>query len=161
MAKTYPTRIDIPEGSRVKLIELLNVNLAECLDLYSQVKQAHWNVKGTDFIQLHEFFDELAESLELHADEIAERATALGGVALGTVRMTSSTSTLPEYPNDVADGMKHVGLLVDRYGAFANRVRAAIDTADELADADTADLFTGVSREVDKHLWFLEAHLQA
>lgn len=161
MAKTYPTRVDIPEENRTKLIELLNTNLAEVLDLYSQTKQAHWNVKGTDFIQLHELFDDLAENLELHADEIAERATALGGTALGTVRMAAASSSLPEYPDDVADGVKHVALLVDRYGPYANRVRASIDTADELDDADTADLFTGISRDVDKHLWFLEAHLQA
>lgn len=161
MVKRYQTRIDIPEEARIKLIDLLNANLAEALDLYSQTKQAHWNVKGTDFIQLHEFFDELAETLEAHADDIAERATALGGTALGTVRMAAAASSLPEYPDDVADGIKHVGLLVDRYAEFGSRVRAAIDSADELGDADTADLFTGVSRDVDKHLSFLEAHLQA
>lgn len=161
MTKTYSTRIDIPEDARSDLIDLLNINLAEALDLYSQAKQAHWNVKGTDFIQLHEFFDELAETLEGHADDIAERATALGGTALGTVRMAAAASTLPEYPDDVADGVKHVGLLVDRYAAFGSRVRAAIDTADESGDANTADLFTGVSRDVDKHMSFLEAHLQS
>src|SRR5690606_19587077 len=121
----------IPEDNRTKLIELLNTNLAEALDLYSQTKQAHWNVKGMDFIQLHELFDDLAEKLEGHADELAERATALGGVAMGTVRMSASTSSLAEYPDDVADGAKHVGLLADRYGEFGNRVRAAIDAAED------------------------------
>lgn len=161
MSKTFPTKIDIPEDKRVPLIDLLNVSLAEAFDLYSQAKQAHWNVKGPDFIQLHELFDDLAETLEGHIDEIAERATALGGTALGTVRMAAAGSSLPEYPDDVADGAKHVGLLVDRYAAFASRLRSSIDDAEGLGDADTADLFTEVSRDVDKHLWFLEAHLQA
>jgi starvation-inducible DNA-binding protein len=161
MPRTFPTKIDIHEDKRSQLIDLLNVSLAEGIDLYSQVKQAHWNVKGTDFIQLHEMFDDFAEVLEGHIDEIAERATALGGTALGTVRMAAAASSLPEYPDDVADGSKHVGLLIDRYAAFASRVRDAIDSADSLGDADTADLFTGVSRDIDKHLWFLEAHLQA
>lgn len=161
MPRTFPTKIDIPEEKRSELIGLLNTSLAEGIDLYSQVKQAHWNVKGTDFIQLHEMFDDFAEVLEGHIDEVAERATALGGTALGTVRMAAAASSLPEYPDDVADGAKHVGLLIDRYAAYASRVRDAIDSADALGDADTADLFTGVSRDIDKHLWFLEAHLQA
>jgi|SRR5690554_3305140 len=160
MAKTYDTRIDLSSEARSELIALLNKNLAEALDLYSQTKQAHWNVKGVDFIQLHELFDELAENLEGHVDELAERATALGGVARGTVRMAAADSDLAEYPDDVADGIKHVGLLADRYGEYGNRVREAIDKAEELGDPVTADLFTGISRDLDKHLYFLESHIQ-
>lgn len=162
-AKTgsFRTSIDIPPERREQLIGLINQQLADCFDLRSQVKQAHWNVKGPQFIALHELFDDLALRLEAHVDLIAERATTLGGKALGTVRMAADASRLPEFPTDIADGMDHVSCLVERYANFAATTREAIDDADELEDIDTSDLFTQVSREIDKDLWFLEAHLQA
>lgn len=155
----FPTRNDLSEATRTKVCETLNQLLAETFDLYSQTKQAHWNVKGRDFIQLHKLFDELASTLEEPIDEIAERITALGGVAKGTVRMAGSNSKLPEYPVDATEGMQHVRLLSDRYAALGKAMRAAIDSTDAAGDKDTADLCTGVSRELDKSLWFLEAHL--
>lgn len=158
--RTFPTRVDIPEAQRTALVQLLNDRLADSFDLHSQLKQAHWNVKGTDFIQLHELFDVLATNVFGHIDTLAERATALGGTALGTARMAAANSTLPEYPVDVVDGLDHVRALVDRYGAYANLVRQSIEDAEKLGDADTADIFTEVSRSADKDLWFLEAHLQ-
>jgi starvation-inducible DNA-binding protein len=158
--RIFPTHIDIPESQRVELIALLNGRLADTFDLYSQLKQAHWNVKGTDFIQLHELFDTLAATTLGHVDLIAERATALGGSAVGTVRAASENSTLPEYPFDAVSGTEHVAALVERYGRYASAVRQGIEDAAKLGDADTADLFTEVSRAVDKDLWFLEAHLQ-
>src|SRR4029453_5136871 len=97
-SRTFATRIDIPEEARGSLIELLNARLADSFDLYSQLKQAHWNVKGSDFIQLHELYDDVAESVLEFVDMIAERATSLGGVALGTARMAASATTLDEYP---------------------------------------------------------------
>lgn len=161
MAHTYETRIDIPESDRKALIDLLNARLADAFDLYSHAKQAHWNVKGTDFFQLHELFDELADALREHVDMIAERATALGGTALGTARMSASSSALAEYPADISDGRAHTEALADRYAVFAASVRAAAGEAEELGDMDTNDLFVEVSRTIDKHLWFLEAHLQS
>ena len=157
----HETRIDIPEGERKALVDLINARLADTFDLYSQTKQAHWNVKGSDFIALHELFDELAASLVGYVDMIAERATTLGGTAMGTARMAAAASSLEEYPADIFDGKAHVVALADRYGAFAAQLREAIDISEEHGDKDTADLFTEVSRDVDKHLWFLEAHLQA
>ena len=157
----YPTRIDIPPEIRSQVIELLNQTLATTLDLKTQVKQAHWNVKGINFYQLHQLFDEIAIQLEEYIDLIAERVTALGGVAMGTVRIVASHSTLPEYPFDIVDGKDHVTALVDRMAPYAGVVRAAINQATELEDADTADLYTEISRTIDKHLWFLEAHRQA
>ena len=161
MGGMHVTRIDLPEVDRKALIDLLNASLADALDLYTQTKQAHWNVKGPDFIQLHELFDELAGRLVEHVDLIAERATTLGGTAMGTARMAGRSSTLDEYPADLYDGPGHTAALADRFGSFAATLRRAIDEADELGDKDTADLFTEVSRAVDKDLWFLEAHLQA
>jgi starvation-inducible DNA-binding protein len=158
--RTFDTRVDIPEESRGKLVELLNARLADSLDLYSQLKQAHWNVKGSDFIQLHMLYDDIAERVLEYVDEIAERATALGGLALGTVRMAAGASALDEYPEDSVAGMDTVDAIADRLGAYGANVRAAIDTAVELEDQDTADLFTEVSRAIDKDLWFVEAHLQ-
>ena len=156
----FATRMDIPEASRRKLVELLNARLADTFDLYSQLKQAHWNIKGSDFIQLHELYDEIAESVLEHVDEIAERATALGGLALGTARMAAEASTLEEYPLDAVAGMDTVEAIADRLGAYATSMRAAIETALELDDQGTADLFIEISRGIDKHLWFVEAHVQ-
>ena len=159
--RTFSTRIDIADSSRDELVELLNARLADTFDLYSQLKQAHWNVKGSDFIQLHELYDTIAESVLEYVDTIAERATALGGLALGTARMAAAASTLDEYPADAVAGMDTVAAIADRLGVYGASVRAAIEAALELDDQDTADLFIEVSRAIDKHLWFVEAHQQA
>ena len=158
--KLHKTSIDLNAEAREQMIALLNQQLADTFDLYSQTKQAHWNVKGPDFIQLHEFFDELATGVLAYVDLIAERATTLGGTALGTARMASAATRLDEYPATFFNGMASVEALVARYAALAASSRAAIDTADEADDKDTADLFTEISRGLDKSLWFLEAHLQ-
>lgn len=160
MATSHHTSIDIGAEARNKLNTLLNAQLADTFDLFSQTKQAHWNVKGMHFIQLHELFDKLAEELEDHTDTIAERVTALGGTAQGTARMAAAASRLPEIPLELGAGKATVKLLVERYAKLAQSTRKAIDEADKLGDADTADLFTAVSRDLDKALWFLEAHLQ-
>ena len=157
--KMYATRIDIAEDIRVKINSILNQTLAATLDLKTQTKQAHWNVKGTDFYQLHELFDEMAGELEEYVDMVAERVTALGGVALGTARMAAAESILPEYPLEAVTGVEHITALADRYAAYGKHVREAIDTTDDLGDADTADMYTEISRTIDKRLWFLEAHL--
>jgi starvation-inducible DNA-binding protein len=159
MAKHEGTRIDIAPKLRTSMIALLNQQLADTLDLQTQLKQAHWNVKGPHFIALHELFDKLAEELEDPVDDIAERITALGGVANGTARIAAKTSRLKEFPDGRIDGLRAVAALADRYGALAASTRAAIDAAGKQGDADTSDLFTGISRQLDKSLWFLEAHL--
>jgi starvation-inducible DNA-binding protein len=160
-ARAFPTRVGIPAETRRRMINLLNQHLADAFDLYSQTKQAHWNVKGLQFIALHELFDKLAEDLEEAIDDMAERVTALGGTALGTVRIAAASSSIAEYPLDITDGPQHIEALAERFGRLAGTVRSAIDTATEAGDADTADLFTEVSRMLDKNLWFLEAHVQA
>lgn len=158
--KLHTTRNDLPAVVREKAIELLNQHLADTSDLYSQTKQAHWNVKGAHFYQLHLLFDTLAEAVEGYVDMIAERTAALGGTALGTVRQSAERSRLPEYPLDATDDRLHLAALRDRYAALAKSSRAAIDAAAAFEDADTADLFTQMSRGLDQHLWMLEAHLQ-
>lgn len=140
---------------------VLNQHLADSFDLLSQVKQAHWNVKGSDFWQLHKLFDEVAEEVAEWVDQIAERVTALGGYATGTVRMAAASSTLPEFPTDITESMDYVKAVAARLSAFTNSAREAIDQTDELGDANTADLFTEISRCADKYLYFLEAHLQS
>jgi starvation-inducible DNA-binding protein len=157
----HKTSIDLDSETREQVITLLNQQLADTFDLYSQTKQAHWNVKGAQFFQLHELFDKLATETLVYVDDIAERVTTLGGTALGTARMSSSGSRLTEYPVKVIGSQESVEALVERYAALAASTRAAIDASDDLNDADTADLFTGISRGLDKSLWFLEAHLQA
>jgi starvation-inducible DNA-binding protein len=158
--RTFSTSIDLSHKTRDSMIALCNQQLADTFDLYSQIKQAHWNIKGEQFIALHKLYDEFAEQIIGYVDEIAERASALGGVATGTVRMAASNSRLPDYPLDATKDMDTVKELVERYAAYAKSTRKAIDEAEEMMDATTADLFTEISRETDKSLWFLEAHLQ-
>lgn len=157
----HNSKIDISRAKREKLIAILNQSLADAMDLKSQAKHAHWNVKGPNFIALHELFDRVATEIEAHVDEIAERVTTLGGTALGTVRIAAEQSALPQYPLEITDGTAHVDALSSALADFGKRVRKIIDETDELGDADTADLFTGVSRGIDKLLWFVEAHNQA
>ncbi|MGK7911242.1 MAG: DNA starvation/stationary phase protection protein Dps [Synechococcus sp.] len=159
-AHMYSSSIDIPADSRANLVALLNQTLADTLDLKTQVKQAHWNVKGMQFIALHEMFDGFSTILEGYIDMVAERVTALGGVAMGTARTAARESNLSEYDLDAVSGEAHVRALAHQYGAYASAVRAAISTAEANDDADTADLYTEISRQIDKDLWFLEAHLQ-
>jgi starvation-inducible DNA-binding protein len=156
----HETRIDIPTEARGKLVEVLNHQLADSLDLYAQAKYAHWNVKGSDFIQLHELFDSVAAHLLEFTDLIAERATALGGTAAGTVRMAAAASTLSEFPTKRIEGMEAVDALAEQVASYAATTRRAIQESEKLGDLSTSDLFTEVSRQADKDLWFLEAHLQ-
>jgi starvation-inducible DNA-binding protein len=157
----HKTKNDLPEKIRSAMIELLNQQLADVIDLGLQTKQAHWNVKGPHFIGLHELFDKVAEELEEFTDEIAERAVELGGVALGTIQIVSKNSRLTTYPLDLASGQGHVAALSGALAKFGATTRTAIDAAGKAGDADTADLFTEVSRGVDKLLWMIEAHLQS
>lgn len=157
----HNTKIDIAKNKREKLVAILNQRLADATDLKSQAKQAHWNVKGMNFIALHELFDQVSTELDPMVDDIAERITTLGGTALGTVRTAAQNSSLAEYPLEITDGAAHVDALSNALADFGKKVRADIDTTDSLDDKDTADLFTGISRSIDKLLWFVEAHLQA
>src|SRR5262245_11585263 len=156
----FQTRNDLPADARAKLVSLLNQQLADTFDLMSQTKFAHWNVKGPTFIALHKLFDKLAGMLQEHVDEIAERATALGGVAMGTARQAAAMSHTPEFPANTFKGQDVVAALAERFAAVGKATREAIDAADNLHDRDTADLFTEVSRDLDQGLYFLEAHLQ-
>ncbi len=157
---TFETRIDIDADVRKELVELLNQQLADATDLFTQTKQAHWNVKGMNFFQLHELFDTLAKVPRKQADLLAERATALGGMALGTVRMAAENSTLPEYPQETVEDEKVVNVMAERWAAYAASTRAAIGRSAELDEPSTEDLFTQLSREIDESLYFLESHLQ-
>ena len=156
----YSTRIDIPEATRVRVNELLNITLATTQDLWSQVKQAHWNVKGPNFYQLHLLFDEVATVVYEFIDLVAERITALGGEAHGTARQSAKASILPEYPTLPIGEREHTVALAERLAAYAKHVRDGIAKTDELNDQSTNDLYVEISREIDKKLWFIEAHLQ-
>lgn len=157
----HKTKLDIDAGDREKLVDLLNQRLADVIDLKTQAKQAHWNVKGMSFRALHELFDEVATVVEGHVDLIAERATALGGVALGTARQAAQRSGLQEYPLEITDGAAHVDALSTALADCGKAIRRSIDESTELGDQDTADVFTEVSRDLDKYLWMVEAHIQA
>ncbi|PAY16139.1 DNA starvation/stationary phase protection protein Dps [Rhodopirellula sp. SM50] len=154
------TRIDLPLCTREPMLKLLNQQLADTFDLFSQVKQAHWNVKGMKFMSLHLLFDKLAANLLRYADDIAERATALGGLAQGTARMAAENSNIEELPFEMTDGKAFVVAMADRFATYGASSRAAINQAEDVNDAVTADLFTEITREVNKSLYFLESHLQ-
>jgi len=159
-AVRYETENDLPRNTRTEVIGIVNQRLADAIDLQIQLKQAHWNVKGPHFIGLHELFDKIAEEVENYVDMIAERVVQLGGIAEGTVRTAAARSRLEEYPLDIAAGAAHVEAVARALSTFGREARMTIDETDGLDDADTADLFTEVSRGIDKWLWFVEAHTQ-
>ena len=159
-SRTYETRIDLAKPTRLALAQLLNQQLADMIDLFNQIKYAHWNVKGPAFMQLHELFDDIAERVEEACDLIAERIVNLGGTANGTTRQSAANSTIGEYNLNAVDGLDHVRKLADQIAKLAASIRSAILKSVEFGDPTTSDLFTEISRSLDKDLWFLEAHLQ-
>ncbi len=156
----HQTKNDLPSNTRNVAIDLLNAQLADSIDLALLTKQAHWNLKGPRFIAIHEMLDGFRTQIDGHVDTMAERAVQLGGTALGTTQAVAKTSKLAPYPIDIYAIKDHLPALIDRYSSVANATRKAIDDADEAGDADTADIFTAASRDLDKALWFLEAHVQ-
>jgi starvation-inducible DNA-binding protein len=160
VTRLYPTKNDLPEDTRREAIGLLNQRLADCIDLQTQCKQAHWNVKGPTFIALHKLFDEINEEVEEYVDLLAERVVQLGGVAEGTIGVVAKRSTLRDYVLTLSAGSEHVDALSDALAMFGRTVRVGIEEMNELEDADSADILTEISRGVDKWLWFVEAHHQ-
>jgi starvation-inducible DNA-binding protein len=158
--KTFATKNDLQSNAKAVSIDLLNARVADCIDLALLTKQAHWNLKGRQFIGVHEMLDGFRSQIDEFVDTMAERAVQVGGTALGTTQTTAAATALPPYPTDIHAISDHLRALIDRYGAAANNVRSSIDQATEAGDADSADIFTEVSRGLDKALWFLEAHLQ-
>ena len=157
---TFKTRIDLQMDQRQQIVEILNLQLADTFDMMSLIKQAHWNVKGPQFIALHQLYDEIASGLLAYVDMLAERVTALGGTAMGTVRMAAESSRLAAYPPELVQDMATVSFLSDQMARLAASTRSAADKAEELQDMATNDLYIEIVRDLDKWLWFLEAHLQ-
>ena len=158
MKTKFQTKNSLSGETRAKAAAILNQTLANCSDLYSQTKQAHWNLRGPRFYQFHLLFDRLAESVEKHLDTIAERVSSLGAIAKGTVRDAAKHSALDEFPTEPAGDAPYLAALIERYAVAANATRKGIDDSDAAGDADTADLLTAVSRDLDEALWLLEAH---
>ena len=156
----HPTKNDLPAKVRSKVIGILGDRLADATDLMLQTKQAHWNVKGPTFIALHELFDKVNESAEEWVDLIAERIVQLGGTAEGTIQATAKRTSMAAYPLEITSGRDHVEALSNALASFGKKVRSAIDKTGKAGDADAADIFTEISRDVDKYLWFVEAHNQ-
>jgi starvation-inducible DNA-binding protein len=158
--KNYPTKNDLKTNVKSVSIELLNARVADCIDLALLTKQAHWNLKGREFIAVHEMLDGFRTEVDDFVDTMAERVAQLGGTALGTTQAVAKATTLSPYPTNIHTIPDHLNALIDRYGRVANTVRECIDQTAEAGDANTADIFTEVSRGLDKALWFLEAHIQ-
>lgn len=157
MMKLHETMIGVPTGSKPRIVEMLNAQLAAITDLYSQAKFAHWNVRGPLFYAYHKLFDEVAAMVEPHVDVIAERITQLGGRAYGTIRMAASNSPLPEFPEGQGDEVFLARALAERFAGAGNNAREAVDDSAQLNDIATSDLLTSLVEDLDKALWFLEA----
>ena len=155
----YTSPSSLPDNARAALVDTLDARLADGLDLHSQIKVAHWNIKGPQFASLHPLFESFAVSLAEHNDEIAERAVTLGGLAHGTVRHVAKASRLVEYPQDTTRDMEHVKLLADRFDTYLTGMRESRGVAEKNGDTDTVDLLTGIITEFEKHTWFLRASL--
>ncbi|MCK8515076.1 DNA starvation/stationary phase protection protein Dps [Methylonatrum kenyense] len=145
---------------RRPMIDLLNQCLADAVDLETQARQAHWNVSGPNFIALHALFDKVFQQIQSHVDTLAERVTALGGIAVGTAAAAAKHSRLPSYPADAVGGTTHVEALSSALASFGRSVREAIPRAEDAGDMGTSDLFTEISRDIDQQLWLVEAHLR-
>ena len=154
-----PTHNTLSANIRTQAVELLNRHLAAAIDLHGQLKQAHGNVRGPTFIAVHELFDRVAGEAESYSDRIAERAAGLGGVAEGTVQVATERSFLIPYPLRIADENKHIFAVAATLAAFGQSARDAIGQSETFGDADTADLFTEISRGVDHQLWLVELHV--
>lgn len=152
--------IGLKSNTKTAMIDLLNARLADAIDLALATKQAHWNLKGPNFIAVHELLDQLRDDVDEHVDIIAERVAQLDGIALGTTQNVAQATRLAAYPTDIRKVPDHIGALVDRYAALSTSTREGIDTADDGGDADTADILTAFSRSLDKNLWFLKSHLE-
>ena len=150
----------LTDNARKTAIAELNARLADAVALSAAIKQAHWNVKGRNFIAVHELFDQVFKNLQVHVDEMAERVQQLDGVAVGTVEKVAKASSLKEYPTDLTKAEDHIQAISERMRDYGAKVREGIDTTDEAGDADTADLLTAASRTADRDLWFLESHLE-
>ena len=159
--KLFKSGSALAEEARVRVIERLNESLADGLDLHGQLKVAHWNVKGPHFAALHQLFETFATSVSGHNDDLAERAVALGGRALGTSRHVARTSRLADYPQETTRDLHHVQLLADRVDTYLQGLQAARETADEVGDLDSSDLLTGVITEFEKNAWMLRATLES
>ncbi len=160
MSRMYRSPNPLPEQTRSALSTLLNERLADGLDLHSQIKVAHWNIKGPQFAALHPLFETFAVSLAAHNDAVAERAVTLGGKAYGTARHVAGKSRLQEYPQETTKDLEHVRLLAERIESYLALLRDSRKAAEEHQDTDTMDLFTAIIAEFEKHAWFLRASLE-
>jgi starvation-inducible DNA-binding protein len=158
--RNFPTKNDLKSNAKQVSIGVLNARVAEGIDLALLTKQAHWNLKGPQFIAVHEMLDGFRAQIDTAVDTMAERVVQLGGTALGTTQTVAQASTLKPYPTDIYAIHDHLNALIERYAEVASSVRSGIDQTAESGDADTADILTGISRDLDKALWFLEAHVQ-
>ncbi len=150
----------LEDNARKTSIEQLQACMNDAASLSLALKQAHWNLKGVNFIAVHELLDQVKARLDPNLDAFAERIKQLDGMAIGTVEAVAKSTKLEPYPTDITDWSDHVKAISERMRAYGARVREAIDTTDEAGDADTADILTAASREADKDLWFLESHIE-
>lgn len=157
----YKSPSHLSETARKAVADTLNERLSDGLDLHSQIKVAHWNIKGPGFAALHPLFETFALGLAAHNDAIAERAVTLGGRAYGTARHVASHSKIAEYPQETTRDLEHVKLLAERIEQYLDQVRASRKIAEENADTDSVDLLTAVVTEFEKHAWFLRASLDS
>lgn len=159
--RMFKNRVALPEDVKEKVVGIMNTTLAGSLDMYSQAKYAHWNVKGVNFYQLHLVFDDVAKTIFKQIDAIAERITQLGGTANGTVRMSAGTSPIPPYNVEALSGPDHLEALANSLGVYCKELREASDKIDDAGDGPTSDFYNQLIVDAEEELYFLESHLEA
>ncbi len=159
--RMYKNRVALPDDVKTKVVDEMSRTLAAALDMHTQAKFAHWNVKGLNFYQLHLVFDDTAKTIFKQIDPIAERMTQLGGVANGTVRQSAATSEIPPYNVEALSGPEHLLALANSLGKYCALLREASDKVDDLGDSPTSDFYNQLIVDAEEELYFLESHLEA
>ena len=152
--------IDITDKHLKEFSVLLNTLLADEYILYTKTRNAHWNIQGPNFIELHKFFESQYDALDIIIDDVAERVRALGHFALGSLKDFSAITRLSEHEQDFTDQKHIIQTLLNDHEALIRSLRKDIlITAEEHRDLGTADFLTGLMEQHEKMSWMLRAYL--
>jgi len=139
----------------------LNKGLSDEFILYTKTRNYHWNVEGSNFMQMHNFYESQSDILDKIIDDVAERVRALGHYSEGRLKDFISLTQLdePAYTNKQDEQLKN---LLDDHEAIIRNLRKLITLfADEYKDVGTSDFVTGIMEQHEKMAWFIRAYLNS